>query len=290
MKYNLKLIVFLFLLSLNVFSFCDYESDNFSAQFNKYKKENKGLCMAIMFYNGDGVQKDYKKAKEALKNSFTGTGEEKQFLKIINSEKKPKRIEYCKDIAYTTIAMSYCEGKQRDKIKAQLFSFAESVENKLPSTKKKSFALAISHLKSIIELDGEREYCKSISGTWRNIYKYSAEYRVIDNAKTALKILADNKLKIVSKSEFDIIDKELNKIYKERRAEYKLFNYGYKCYDDKSKSDIKQSKFLLRTIRDSQRLWIKYRDNLVLAFEKEVDSSTGLSILALLTKYRIKEL
>jgi len=271
------------------------------------KKEDLILQM-IMLLNGEGVSKDPAKAQKiflAYKKTGAYVQSELEELyaqatnRIKNSNKNWPKIDFCKDLAGTTIDMNRCSAIQNHLDEKERNLKFRKVKKGLSKNAKRIFDKMVGAFKDFKVKDGERMYLQYVDGTIRGIAGMGQESYLEDRFESlVLKVVEKKTLQKSDADKFKENDQQLNLAYGKMKASYQN-QYTSELADASMKEYWKgykrKTKELLDQALISQRAWIKYRDSWSMLTTELYGKSFGKliakrAIESLLSKQRSEEL
>ena len=269
------------------------ETQKLDLAFSCYTKNKQFNRLVLMHLNGEGTKKDPKKAEAVLKEWFVAEPDASNSLEAevlgkivsehLSKSDQQKRVDFCQDVAQTTIDMNYCASIQSELAEKNLSARFEHITASLTPDQKKEANEIYAQYTLVKKADGEFTYFEYIDGSARNMASLSQESLVRENFLKAIEIVIEKKtLKSVSAKELTGLDKKFNATYQK-----KLKNYALERVEQKE--NVKEYKNLGKKV---QIAWIKYRDQWITLGKKLYGSNddVGRNIAYFLTEQRLNEL
>jgi uncharacterized protein YecT (DUF1311 family) len=253
--------------------------------------ENKNWSiLAVMYLNGDGTEKNVKKARAAFKHLESHDASSAALEDALGRrEANPKfdfpRIDFCKEIAQTTLDGNYCDGIQQRLANVAAKGALKTAGADLDKTAGKRFGELKRAFEAFRKADGSRLYEAYVDGTIRDSIAIDQENFVQHNFLAAVEAWGPKASQTPApKRSLADADKELNKIYREL-----LGGFDPEANDDKERvASLQDAK---DAARDAQRAWLKY----AAAWKKfaealRPDNPRADDLRAFLIEQRIREL
>jgi uncharacterized protein YecT (DUF1311 family) len=244
---------------------------NLKTAYECYVKTNDLEMQILMQLNNEGPGRDIKKLKalaqqereSEVQNRPNGTLRhpfipEKIAEEIQKREQAPPGthfayLEYCEladDIG--TPGINDCADRGRLRKLGQRKEFYADLKSKLPKPTADLFEKLQQIEKQYSDVDSERVYIESISGTIRGVESIRAKQDLDELFyKNVQKILIEKKLVGLSKADAQTADKQLNLEYQAKIKSYK---------NDAQFNSPGWAKEVTSKLKESEIIWIKYRD------------------------------
>jgi len=269
-----------------------------------YRASNDWLMVAILQLNGEGTPVDVAGARASLDRVEPKDGDFQTLDRIIktheaNPAAKYPRVDFCKDVAYTTMSGDRCLAREEDERRSKADAQLGKVGRGLPTGVRLAFDRARAAHGKFVGAEGMRTYYDYIEGAARNGMAMVQEARVRRNFMTTTKrLIAGPAGKLAGRRSFADADKELNVVYNENLSAYLKYNEAAAVDAEQRKeptfaaehrqniSDYKEK------ARAAQHEWVRYRDAMgELAAARWPDSRDAREqARALVTEDRIREL
>ena len=209
--------------------------------------ENKNwMMLAVMYLNGEGAPKSLAQAQAAFKHvgdrdASTEAMEKILALRAANPETTYPRVDFCKEIAQTTLDGNECDAIQQRRSEAATRSILKPVRASLDRAGMKSFDELKHAFDAFRKADGVRTYEAFIDGTIRNEKAMAQEDFVQRNFLAAIAAWGPKADAPPFKRSLTDADTELNEVYRKDLSQFDAERAGAK-----------------EAARAAQRLWLKY--------------------------------
>jgi uncharacterized protein YecT (DUF1311 family) len=229
-----------------------------------FRASEDWTMVTIMLLNGEGARADLKGARAAYESLLKAQGGQPdadgealgQILR--KREANPRaagRIDFCRDIAQTTLSMNGCPAREDRADDRRTRTLVAKVRTVLAPAQQAQFDEVAAAAARVIEADGQRVYQQFIDGSIRNVAALSQQTLVRKNYRQRVEAWLINRSVPAGGRSFAETDRELNAVYKAEVA----------SADDEYR----------KKARDAQRAWVRYRD----AFARLVSGlRTGSSV------------
>lgn len=261
--------------------------------------------VVIMYVNGEGAPRDLQKAEAVLEagqktDPDVAPPEKAAALqkaidkcKLAPHESCP-RVDYCRDVAYTTQELEICDAIDQSSEEAGLSRTIAEVRRKLSAPDRAIFDRAVAEFKAYQLEEMQRAYENVTPGTMSGLAGAGQAAFVRDNfLKLIAEAIQTHKLKPASISEYKATDDKLGRVDSDDLREHVKEGQGLmKESGDPDKSVIEDYK---KTARESQHHWLKFRDLLAelatsLYRDRAKSFDPAVSMKTAMTKIRIEEL
>ncbi|MGH7841262.1 MAG: lysozyme inhibitor LprI family protein [Candidatus Binataceae bacterium] len=275
-----------------------------------FEDSDSPLFVVIMYINGQGTPRDLDKAQEALNTRKKTYPEQypaeqvaplqKAIDECRSAPKKPcPRVDFCRDVAYTTPDSEICEAIAQIGGEARLAQAIRKVRSRLSAGDRATFNQVVTEFKAYQFAEVKRMTDISIDGTARGILGSEQGGVVRENfLKLLVETIQHQALKPVTPGAYRADDDQLKRAYRDDihtmvtgwqeimndpQEKYWQDEYGWVIQDFE------------KTARKSQRHWIKLRDLLAelassLYRDQAETFDPAISMKAAMTKNRIAEL
>jgi uncharacterized protein YecT (DUF1311 family) len=269
-----------------------------------YRAHGEWDMVAIMQLNGEGTPVDVAGARASYRRLVEDQhdGDTQALDEIIKQREahpaaRGRRIEFCGDVAQTTISLGACESRELKRKAAKDQAALQKMRANLPPGAHPAFDRAVDSFRKFVRAEGDREYQQYIDGTIRGQAAMDQEQFVRRDFIATMKVMAAPQTPgpPVSPRPSADADRELNAVYKEAVRSYED-SFGdiaknatdpaeaatYRTYviDYKAKS------------RSTQHAWVLYRDAMAKLAETRWPTAPAAAdqTRALITEDRIREL
>jgi len=263
--------------------------------------ENKNWAiLAVMYLNGDGTEKNVKKARAAFKHLESHDASSAALENALGRhEANPKfafpRIDFCKEIAQTTLDGNYCDGIQQRLANVAAKGALKTAGADLDKATAKRFGELKRAFEAFRKADGARVYEAYGEGSIRNEAATDQENFVQRDFLAAVEAWGPKaSSQPLPKRSLEDADQELNKVYRalmdrhDAEAAEVVKNYPN---PETQQEMLEASKSAKNAARDAQRAWLKY----AAAWKKfaealRPDNPRADDVRAFLIEQRIREL
>lgn len=260
------------------------------------------VLLTIMHMNGEGTPRDVKKAREAFRHErldYCGVtcGVLDQVLRRHEArpDKKHPRVDYCKQIAQTTLAINYCLGVEQRLAEIRRKREERAMSAGLAPEVRKRFTALSRAFATFKEADGIREYQNFKDGTIRGEASDIMEKRVSRHHDAALAAFGPNASQRPPLGRpLAEADQELNRVYREIMAarDADIAEAQATASGDDGQTRVEDVKDVRVATRDAERAWLRYVDawkKLVTSLHPD-DAEAPDQVRAFLTEQRIRQL
>jgi uncharacterized protein YecT (DUF1311 family) len=230
--------------------------------------ENKNWAiLAVMYLNGDGTEKNVKKARAAFKHLDSHDASSAALENALGRrEANPTfafpRIDYCKEIAQTTLDGNTCDGIQQRLANVVAKGALKTAGAALDKVASKHFGELKRAFDAFRKADGLRVYAAYGEGSIRDEASTDQENLVQRDFLTAVDAWGPKaSAPPAPKRSLADADKELNKVYRALMESYDAAAAeAVKTYPNPEvqKEMVEASKSAKNAARDAQRAWLKY--------------------------------
>jgi hypothetical protein len=274
----------------------------FACELAKPEPNRNWVLIAVMYLNGEGTARDLGRAREALAHvPGEGCGVTCAALDEVlrRQEGAPKRryarVDYCKDIAQTTIDVNYCLGVAARKDALTRKRQEKDLMADLAPPARKRFAALAQAFARFKDADGTREYQNFRDGTIRGEAAAIMEERVTKHYREALAAWGPQaKGAPASPRPLAEADRELNEIYRRIMTEVDaaIAEARAAATADDGEERVQAAIGVKTATRDAERAWLRYAAawQSFIAAERPQDAEATQALRAFLTEQRIREL
>lgn len=259
---------------------CDayYGGEGRSKDFGKalacYRAQEEWVMVTIMQLNGEGTPIDVAGARASFRRHTAGKSDldmdDVALEKILqkreaNPAKKARRVDFCRDVAITTLSANVCDRRDEDRATAKAATALKQVRAGLEQRARAPFDRAVTALDLFVTAESGRAYQEYIDGSIRNAFAISQEALVRTNFAKTIKALTASGAAAPPppKRPLADADRELNSLYKE-----KVRSYASAWEKDAATSERPDVAAEFRGYvtdyksksRSAQHQWIRYRD------------------------------
>ena len=204
------------------------------------------MMLTVMHLNGEGTPASLAQAQASFKHvsahdASTEAMEKALALRAAHPETRFPRVDFCKEIAQTTLDGNECDAIQQRRADAATSRFLKPVKASLDRAGAKRFDDLKHAFDSFRKADGERVYEAFIDGTIRNAEAMAQEDFVQRNFVAAIAAWGPKAAPPSSKRSLTDADAELNEVYRKDLSRF-----------DADHATAKEA------ARAAQRLWLKY--------------------------------
>jgi len=251
----------------------------FACEMSTPDEQRDWMMVAVMHLNGEGTAASVKEARAAFGHVENADASSEALERIIvareaNPQRAYPRIDYCKEIAQTTLDGNYCDSVQLRLADVAAKRALKAAGANLGSEGTKSFTELQRAFAAFRKADSQRLYLEFADGTIRNAMATGQEDLLQRNFLAAVKAWGSKASAPAPKRSLADADKELNRVYRALLSQ-----------DEADRADAKTA------ARDAQRLWLKYAAAWK-GFAKTLrpDNPRIDDLRAFLTEQRIREL
>ena len=280
---------------------------DYQKAYQLFKKEKYYLYLIIMQLNGEIAGANLEEAQNIFaqwtKGSNNMDSTQSEVFHILKQRRAESTKEYRKlglcDFAMTTMDMNYCTSLENRIAEKKAHERVSQLMATL-SPKAQKYLSQIEHDINIIKLrDADCTYLDYMDGTIRRIaYNGSESYINHRHQERLEKLLEKRILAKFSQEDLKQADKELNRVYQQRRTGARELFKERQEYGSEEDKEIMENllKEYLSHLKTSQIAWISYRDHwvqlLLIHQPKGFSSEQAIktAIATLLTTERTAEL
>ncbi|WP_337268859.1 lysozyme inhibitor LprI family protein [Oryzifoliimicrobium ureilyticus] len=266
---------------------CAYDERE-RAQANKDAPDGSPLqgpgVLTMLYANGQGVSRNWPLAFRFTCEAGGAPAElsgRLEHLSKMMDEKDPSPISFCDDITSGYMA-GFCASIDSEKNTFKREAELKELLKDVPDPARSKYAVLSAAAKSFIEAQASAE--QDMSGTMRGAIALDQENKDWEEFMTLMRSLKSNDQTLTSATDPKQEDRKLNEIYRKLMA-----LPGLKPEADNSDTSADYGTVTSKTIRETQRLWIAYRDAWV-DFAKALRPSSENAILSLVTAKRAAQL
>ena len=239
----------------------------FACQMRQPDERKNWSILAVMYLNGDGTQPNVKKARAAFRHIESADASAAALEDALGRrEANPKfafpRIDYCKEIAQTTLDGNYCDGIQQRLADVTAKNALKTAGADLDRATAKRFGELKRAFDAFRKADGSRVYEAYGEGTIRNEAAMDQETFVQRDFLAAVEAWGPKASTMPApKRGLADADKELNKVYRALMESYDAeAAEAVKTYPNPEvqKEYVEATKSAKNAARDAQRAWLKY--------------------------------
>jgi Protein of unknown function (DUF1311). len=251
----------------------------FACEMRSPDDQRDWMIVAVMYLNGEGTAASVKKARDAFRHLDSADASSDALEKAIEMrEANPRiafpRIDYCREIAQTTLDGNYCDSVRMRKVDVAAKGVLKAAGADLDSAAAKRFTELKRAFDAFRRTDSQRLYLDFAQGTIRNAMATGQEDLVQRNFLAAVNAWGPKASPPPPKRSLVDADKELNKAYRALIDQYET-----------DRADAKNA------ARDAQRAWLKYAAAWKSFAEAlRPDNPRTDDVRAFLTEQRIREL
>lgn len=269
-----------------------------------YRGRNDWMMLAILQLNGEGTPASLAAARASLERVESKDADFDALDRIIkkreaNPSAKFPRVDFCRDVASTTLSINPCQAREENAAKAKSNSQVAKLRVGLDARAGTAFDRVQAAYTKVAEADGDRVYQEYIDGSVRNQEAMNQEARVRRNFLATLKkVLAGPAAELANRRTFADADRELNAVYSDNVSSYVKDNERWAADAEARKDGAMAAKYRQRNSdyktksRTAQHEWVRYRDvmgDLAAARWPERRDARDVA-RALVTEDRIREL
>jgi uncharacterized protein YecT (DUF1311 family) len=274
----------------------------FACEMAEPEERRNWVLVSVMYLNGEGTSRDVRRARAALEHNRP---EECGVTCAVLDEvlrrheaapnKSYRRIDYCKDIAQTTLDVNYCLGVETRRDAFRRKREAKALVVGLPPESSKRFTALAQAFAKFKEADGLREYQNFKEGTIRGEASAIMEKRVSKHHAAALAAWGPKATQVSAGARpLADADRELNEVYRGIMAGLSdaLAEAQTTPDPEERKSRVQAATEVKTATRDAERAWMRYAEawkGFVKAARPD-DAEALESLRAFLTEQRIREL
>ncbi len=273
-----------------------------------YRTQEEWTMVAIMQLNGEGTPVDVAGTRASFLRLVALKGEQNQDMddialdKIIknreaNPTAKARRVEFCRDVAMTTLSVNVCDAQKEDRKAVKGDQHLQQLRARLDPPMRVPFDRVVETFHAFVPAESTRAYQAYIDGSVRNQFATSQEGLLRSNFTKTLKSLTTSGSTAPPplKRSLQAADSELNALYK---ADVR----GYVSQWEKEAAETSERDLCAqytgwandykRDAHAAQHRWILYRDamaKLAAARWPAVHEAEDVA-KALVTEDRIREL
>ena len=269
-----------------------------------FRAQNDWIMVAIMNLNGEGTPVDVAKAREAFKRAVDGQSERDADQEMLDEiirkrEAKPaakaRRVDFCRDVAQTTLSLSVCARREENRKVAKSDAALEALEKDLDPRVRPHFTEAVDAFHAFVKTESARAYQEYIDGSIRNQFAISQEALARRNFTASIRALASGKAASppAGRRPFAAADRELNEVYREKLGSYAKEHEPVAGTDATTAADYRRYVDDYKKMsRAAQHDWIRYRDAMGKMAAARWPDTPGAEDLAKarITEDRIREL
>jgi hypothetical protein len=274
----------------------------FACELAKPEPNRNWVLIAVMYLNGEGTPRDLGRARKALAHvRGDGCGVTCAALEEVlrRQEASPKqrhgRVDYCKDIAQTTLDVNYCLG-----VAARKDAFTRKRQEKdlmadLAPPARKRFAALAQAFARFKDADGTREYQNFRDGTIRGEAAAIMEERVTRHYRDALAAWGPQAKGAPARARpLAEADRELNEVYRRIMTELDaaIAEARAAATADDGDDRVRAAIEVKTATRDAERAWLRYAAawQKFIEAERPQDAEATQAVRAFLIEQRIREL
>jgi len=244
---------------------CDalYKGEGTPRDFSKalacYRAQGDWIMVAIMQVNGEGTPVDLAGARATLRRVESKDADSEALESIIakreaNPSAKGRRVDFCKDVAMTTVSANSCEAEAEEKKTAKSDARLKKMRAGLDARVRAAF-------------DRAQAAFEKIDGSIRNQAAMDQQAQVRRNFMATINVLIGGPAdRLVGRRTFGEADKELNAVYNANLSSYVKFNEE-SAADARNRKDAEMAATFQTRITDyraksraAQHEWLRYRD------------------------------
>jgi hypothetical protein len=257
---------------------CDalYKGEGTPRDFSKalacYRAQGDWIMVAIMQVNGEGTPVDLAGARATLRRVESKDADSEALESIIakreaNPSAKGRRVDFCKDVAMTTLSANSCEAEAEEKTTAKSDAGLKKMRAGLDARVRAAFDRAQAAFEKFVKAEGERVYQENIDGSIRNQAAMDQQAQVRRNFMATINVLIGGPAdRLVGRRTFGEADKALNAVYNANLSSYVKFNEE-SAADARNRKDAEMAATFQTRITDykaksraAQHEWVRYRD------------------------------
>lgn len=261
--------------------------------------------VVIMYVNGEGAPRDLQKAEAVLK-AGQKTEPDVAAPEVVATlqeaidkckrapHKSCPRVDYCRDVAYTTQELEMCNGIAELPEEARLSRTIARVSRKLSAPDRAVFDRAVAEFKAYQWDEMQRAIDDIAPGTWAGLAGAGQAGFVRDNfLKLIAQTIQTHQLKPASIAEYKAADDKLGRVYSNNFRHHVTEPLeSMKDLRESEKSVVEDYK---KTAPEAQDHWLKLRDLLAelatsLYRDRPKTFDPATSMKTAMTKTRVREL
>ena len=273
-----------------------------------YRAREDWVMVTIMQLNGEGAPVDIAGARATFQRHLTGKSggrdaDDDALEGIIeersaNPAAKGRRIDFCRDVARTTVSINPCDAQAMDrKARKGAAKFAR-LRDKLVPAARVPFDRTLRAFDQFVTAESDRVYQRNIDGSIRNQAATAQEGVLREHLAALMKVMVPVGAGAPppgAPRPFADADRELNDVY---RAEVRGYVADYEqrakeAADPELATQCRTYAADYRTkSQNTQRLWVRYRDAAADLAAARWPAGTDVRDVAraLITEDRIREL
>jgi hypothetical protein len=274
----------------------------FACEMAEPEPRRNWVLLAVMHLNGEGTPRDLRLARQALEHNrpdacgATCAALDAALRRREGSPGKTfPRVDYCKDIAQTTVDSNYCLGIDARKESVQRKVQARRLGVDLTPAARKRFASLGQAFARFKEADGGREYQNFKDGTIRDEASDAMEKRVGKHYQAALAKWGPQATELPPAARpLAEADRELNAVYRTIMTDLDARIGEARAVRDPEERErgVQDLTEVKTATRDAERAWLRYatawKD--FLQSVRPDDPEAPERLRAFLTEQRIREL
>jgi hypothetical protein len=229
----------------------------FACEQRRPEEQKDWARLCVMYMNGEGTPRDIKKARAAFRHihardASTAALQDALERRETNPKAPLPRVDYCKEIAQTTLDGNYCGTIAQRLAGVTAKDALKNAGKSLTGPAAKRFDELTRVFASFRKADGQRLYADFSEGSIRNEMAMNQENLVQRDFLAAVKAWGpEGGPPPAAKRPLGEADQELNKVYRES-----MRGYDQEAELDKGRAEELQA--AKTATRDAQRLWLKY--------------------------------
>jgi len=266
------------------------QAQDFAKALACYRSQEAWAMVAIMQLNGEGTAVDVAAARASFArlvgaSAYQDADADKLGVIIkareANPTAKAPRVDFCRDVASTTVSLDPCQQRALDQQIAKDDRLVKSVRDHLPPPAQGQLDHVVKLFQPFARAEADRAYQEYISGSIRGTFSMRQETMVRENFITFIKSMAvEATAPPAPRSPFAAADRALNAVYRQKVRSY-------------AAGETKATAAACRTkARNAQHFWIQYRDAAADFAASRWPNSPSIKdvVKALVTEDRIREL